>query len=115
MWSYEYGEFSDSQISEVKNWMRKQIFFLLLLADPTTKNNYVEINIYDAFESLLMKIGGVNQLLGCPSQLVMVMGLLKAAISEYASPEYDEKNFRCSKYRQCILEAGNEVLKIKEV
>ncbi len=106
---YKYGEFQEHQIAEAKQIMRKQIFFLLLIVDPDTAGQY-DVSVYDAFDNVLRTFGGLNDLLGFPAELVMVMSLLNAAFLEYKSC-----TFRFKVYRKLILDAGNEVLKIKEV
>ena len=108
--NYRYGNFTDNQIAATKEWMRKQIYFLLLCVDPNTKEEYANINVNQAFDSLLRKIGGMNDLLEYPPELVRVMFLLNAAMIELNN---DDFNF--SVYRKLVLDAGSEVLKIKEV
>lgn len=108
--TYKYGEFTNNQIAEAKQYMRKRIFFLLLIVDPKTKDEYLNININDAFNSELTKIGGMNNILFNPPELVRIMSLLEAALMEYQKECFD-----FGKYRKLILDAGNEVLKIKEV
>lgn len=107
---YKYGEFTSNQMSETKKYLRKRIFFLLLIVDPQTRNDYLNINVNDAFNSELTKIGGMNNILFNPPELVRIMSLLEAALMEYQKECFD-----FGKYRKLILDAGNEVLKIKEV
>lgn len=90
--------------------MRKDIFFLLLCVDPKTKQEYKEINVNKTFENIMFKISGLNQLLFCPPELVTILSLLEQAMVEYNNPDFE---FR--RYRKLILDAGSEVLKIKEV
>ena len=108
--NYKYGEFSENQISKMKESMRKQIFFLLLLADPATKNDYSNVNIKEAIVSLLFKIDGFNSLLFYPVEIVKIQSLLEEALIQLDSPE-----FSFEVYRKLILDAGAEVLNIKEV
>ena len=91
--TYKYGDFTSNQISKTKEKMRKQIFFLLLIVDPTTAEEYENVDVRDAFQNVLSTFGGLNDLLGYPQEFVTVMSQLNAA----------------------LLEAGNTVLKIKEV
>lgn len=107
---YKYGEFSARQISDIKEYMRKHIFFLLLIVDPKTKKDYCNINVSEAFDCELRKLGGLNSILFEPTELVRIMSLLEAALIEYNSSD-----FNWNRYRKLILDAGNEVLKIKEV
>lgn len=108
--TYKYGEYTKEQISDIKQYIRKQIFFLLLCVDRDTKEEYKNVSVDQAFDSLLQRLAGLNELLCCPAELVRVMTLLEAARLEYNSP-----SFQFSKYRKLVLDAGNEVNKIKEV
>lgn len=108
--TYQYGEFSDSQLSEYKEKMRKQIFFLLLIVDPKTKADYRDTNVDEAFENVMRVFGGYNSLIGCPMQMVTVMSILSAARIELHSETFD-----FATYRKLILDAGSAVLKIGEV
>lgn len=110
MWQNKYGQFTDSQMQQTKESMRKQIYFLLLCVDPKTKEDYKNINVNQAFENLLCKFAGLNELLFYPVALVNIMSLLEAALIEYNS-----KDFNYATYRKLVLDAGSEVLKIEEV
>lgn len=107
---HRYGEFTDYQMSETKKAIRKQIFFLLLYVDPKTKQEYENVNVKKAFNSLLHKLGGMNEILFCPPELVTIISLLQAALIEYKKEDF---NFQA--YRKLILDAGAEVDRIKEV
>lgn len=107
---YKYGEFSENQIQTTKIYLRKRIYFLLLIVDPKTRDNYKNVDIDEAFNSELLKIGGLNSILYEPPELVTVLSLLEAALLEYHN-----EDFSYAKYRKLVLDAGNEVLKIKEV
>lgn len=105
-----YGEFTQNQIIQTKKSLRGSIFFLLLCVDSKTANEYKEIDVNKCFEGLLLKLGGMNQLLMYQPEIVTVMSLLQAAMIEYNSPEF---NFKI--YRKLILDAGAEINKLKEV
>lgn len=107
---HKYGEFSNNQIKIAKEIIRKSIFFLLLIVDPETKNEYKDINVTAAFNNILYKIGGMNSILREPPELVSVISLLEAALIEFQSPDYEWQV-----YRKLILDAGNEIKKVKEV
>ena len=107
---YKYGEYGNKQMQDLKESIRKQIFFLLLIVDPKTREEYTNVDVNAAFDSLLRSLGGLNQLLGEPIELVNVMMLVQAAWTEYNSPDYKYSN-----YRRLVLAAGSDVLKIKEV
>lgn len=107
---HKYGNFTESQMMLTKKLIRKQIFFLLLCADPETKNNYKHVDLNSAFEGLLYKLDGLKSVLGEPQELVDVISLLEEALIKYNEPEF---NF--SVYRKLILSAGSIVDIIKEV
>ena len=110
--THHYGEFSQSQVAEYKEKMRKQIYFLLVAVDPEVnlKSKCEKLNVEEAFDNVLRTFGGYNDLIGCPSPMVTVLSLLNAARLELHNP-----NYSFATYRKLILDAGNEVLKIKEV
>lgn len=105
-----YGEFTQDQIARTKKSLRGSIFFLLLCVDNKTSDEYKDVDVNKCFKGLLLKIGGLNQLLMNQPELVTVMSLLQAAMNEYNSPK-----FRFKTYRKLILDAGAEVEKLKEV
>ena len=105
-----YGEFTQNQIAQAKKSLRGSIFFLLLCVDCKTAHEYKDVDINKSFNGLPLKIGGMNQLLMNQPELVTVMSLLQAAMTEYNNPEF---NFHI--YRKLILDAGAEVEKLKEV
>lgn len=105
-----YGDFTQNQIAQTKKSLRGSIFFLLLCVDNKTAHEYKDVDVNKCFNGLLLKLGGMNELLMCPPELVTVMSLLQAAMSEYNNPEF---NFRT--YRKLILDAGAEVDNLKEV
>lgn len=105
-----YGEFSEQQIIKTKKKLRSSIYFLLLCVDPNTSNDYSNIDVNKAFDCLLYKLDGFNTLLFFPQEIVEVMCLLKAAQNLYNS-----QHFQYEVYRKLVLDAGAEVLKIREV
>lgn len=108
---YEYGKFTSSQIAEVKHLLQKKIFFLLLIVDPQTRENYESVNVEEAFDEILRMLSGFNGLLNYPAEVVDISCKLKAALQEYSKGMvYD-----FAAYRRLILSAGKEVERIKEV
>lgn len=105
-----YGEFSDNQIAATKKSLRGSIYFLLLCVDPDTSYLYKDVDVNQAFDNLLYKMDGLNSLLFYQKIIVDIMSLLKEAQNVYNTPDFD---FRV--YRKLILDAGSEVLKLKEV
>lgn len=106
---YKYGEFDSNQIADIKKYIQKRIFFLLLIVE-NKEHQYDGYDINKAFDIEMRKIGGLNSLLFSPPEIVRVQMLLEAAYIELNSPNYD-----WHKYRKLILDAGHEVDKIKEV
>lgn len=104
-----YGEFTQSQIAQVKKSLRGSIFILLLCVDKRTAHEYEDVDINKCFEGLLLKLGGMNELLMNQPEIVTTMSLLQAALIEFNKPDFD---FRV--YRKLILDAGSEIEKLKE-
>ena len=105
-----YGEFTKNQIVQTKKSLRSSIFFLLLCVDKSTAYEYKNVDVNKSFNGLLLKIGGMNDLLMNPPELVTVLSLLQAALTEYNNPEFNFKT-----YRKLILDAGAEVDRLEEV
>lgn len=105
----KYGSYTDSQLSATKQYIRKQIFYLLLYVDPQTKAEYPNVNVNKAFQGLQYKLGGLNSILFEPPSLITVMSLLEAALLEY-----QKSDFNFNTYRKLVLDAGNEVKKIDD-
>ena len=112
---YKYGDFSNNQISETKKLMRKKIFYLLLCVDPKTCNEHKDTDIIKAFDSTLREFGGLNDILFHPTPLVRIISLLEAALVEVSNPDFTTNDFEHCAYRKLVLDAGAEVMNIKEV
>ena len=112
---YKYGEYKPEQIGSIKKYLQKQIFFILLIVDPKTKDEYENVNVEEAIKSVLYEIGGLNSCLNYPSEIVRVNDLLESALIEYLSPEFSVDDFRHCTYRKLVLDAGAKVKEIKEV
>lgn len=112
---HKYGEFSENQVVKAKERIRKQIFFLLILADPEKNQDYKDVDIRVSFNSIMTFLGGLNSLLHYPVEIVTILSLLEAALMELKKNEYNIQDFRHSLYRKLILDAVNEVGSIKEV
>lgn len=105
----KYGEYSSTQISSIKRSFQKSIFFLLLYLDPATRDNYPNVDINEAFKSLQLRLNGLNSILLEPPELVKTMSYLESALQVYNG------DFDFMRYRKLILDAGAEIMKIKEV
>ena len=108
MINHKYGTFDDSQIHATKEKLRKQIYFLLLIADPNTADNY-NVDVTQAFKNVQYVLDGYNSLVGYPREVVTVASLLEKALLNY------QGDFDFQIYRKLVLDAGREVLNIKEV
>ena len=98
-----YGTFSPSQIKEQKKSLHNSIHWLLIQKEE----NYEYLDAY--FDSLLLRIGGLNDILFEPPELVTLLSLLQAARIESCS-----ENFEFKRYRKLILDAHSLIDKIKE-
>ena len=107
---YKYGEFTSNQIADIKHLLQKKIFFLLLIVDPETRENY-DVNVTEAFEEVLQTLSGFNSLLNNPVEVVEISCKLSAALEEYSKGIA----FNYKMCRRLILGAGKEVELIKEV
>lgn len=105
-----YGSFSPDQIAAFKKSLRSSIFFVLLCVDPSTAYEHKEIDVNKLLDSLLRKLNSYNELLMNQVEVVEIMTLLQSA-----KDEYNSENFDFSICRKLILDAGSEVLKIREV
>lgn len=105
----KYGEFSENQIKESKELLRKRIFFLLLVAeDLETRTKFPNVDLKKAHSGIMWRISGLNSLLNYPTELVTVLSLLEEAKNEL------ETDFDFAKYRKLILDAGSEIMKVNE-
>ena len=104
-----YGEFTQNQIAQTKKSLRGSIFFLLLCVDRKTSWEYEDVDVNKCFNGLLLRIGGLNELLLEQPEIVTTMSLLQAALMEYNKP-----NFNFYTYRKLILDAGAEIEKLRE-
>lgn len=88
---YLYGEFSEEQISSHVKQMHNDIHKLLLYKDPAvTEKKFRSAQEFDVyFVNLLFRFGGLNELLGEPSEMVDLMETLQAALDESRKPESD--------------------------
>lgn len=108
--SSKYGSYSSTQISTVKKSLQKSIFYLLLYVDPQTRDQYPGINVDEAFQSLQYRLNGLNSILLEPPELVETMVYLEAAQQVFGGKPFDFKA-----YRKLVLDAGAEIMKVKEV
>lgn len=110
MISYKYGNFTKTQVCSEKEKLRKDIFFLLIIADPKTKKEYENYDIKKSITSILYRLDGMNSLFEYPPELIEVSSLLERALLEI-----NKNNFDFSIYRKLILDAGGKISHFKEV
>lgn len=110
MRDYKYGAFTNDQILEEKKWLRKQIYFLLLIVDRATADQYPYVDVPSAIRDVQLQLAGLNELLGYPREVVSAASLIEAALEEYGRDP-----FRFKIYRKLILDAGNEIIRDGEV
>ena len=107
---HNYGEYTEDQIADFKQRIRKKIYFLLLSVDTKTADQFKYINKKKAFKSLLYELGGASSVFFEPAEIVECVNLL-----EEARKELFGKSFSFGKYRKLILDAGACIERIKEV
>jgi len=106
--TYKYGEFESNQIHLTKEKLRKKIYFLLLIVDPNTADEY-HVDVEKAFRNVQYMLDGYNSLVGYPREVVTIASLLEEALLNY------QNGLDFPVYRKLVLDAGKEVLNIKEV
>lgn len=99
---YLYGEFSDKQIELNAALMHSEIHRLLLHKDPKVTEEIFASNedFVNYFSNLLIRYGGLNELLGEPNNMIALMSTLQAAYDESQSAD-----FRFKVFRRLILDA----------
>ena len=93
---YLYGEFSDNQIKVNASSMHNDIHKLLLYKDTKITDTIFnsEDDFYNYFTNLLLRFGGLNELLSEPPQMVKLMSVLQAALDESRRDNYSFNIFR---------------------
>ena len=100
-------KFTKEQIENEKKLLQKKIFYLLLIVDPDTADQYPNVSVEDAFEDLFSDLDGLNEVLSYPVEMVNIAKKLAKALKVFQSDDFQYK-----KYRKLVLDAGSEVLKI---
>lgn len=101
---HKYGSFSQNQMSEYKNKLHNTIHWLLIYKE----NDYKLLDEY--FNTTLLKLNALNELLFYPTSIVSLYTTLEAARTILNSNEFDFKA-----YRKLILDAHSLVDKIPEI
>lgn len=100
-------KFTNEQVDCEKRLLQKKIFYLLLVVDPDTAEEYPNVDVRAAFEDIFSDLDGINEIFSYPIEIVNVAKRLAKALKEYESSDFEFK-----KYRKFILDAGSEVAKI---
>ncbi len=100
--TYKYGNFTKQQIKDKSKIMHSEVHKLLLYKDKNVSQEIFtdDVAFLSYFSNLLKRFGGLNELLGCPSEMVDFMSTLEAAYKMVQSNDY---NF--CEYRRLILDA----------
>lgn len=108
---YLYGQFSDNQIKVNASSMHNDIHKLLLHKDTKIQDIIFnsEDDFYNYFTNLLLRFGGLNELLNEPPQMVKLMSVLQAALDE---SKREDCNFNV--FRKLILDAHGYIKSIFE-
>lgn len=104
-----YGNFTANQIAETKKTLHKNIHWLLIYKDPENIGAFEHINVDECFQSIMMRISGLNELLGESPILVTILSILQAARNENLKQPFCYK-----RYRKLILDAHSLIDKIKD-
>lgn len=107
--NYLYGKFTPFQIAQTKEALHRSIHWLLLYKDPRSCSEFSDIDVDHCFNSIMLRISGLNELLGYQPILVSLLSILQAARSEN-----QKENFDFDIYRKLILDAHSLVDRIKE-
>lgn len=104
---HSYGYFDDGQMENYKTKLHKDVFWLLLYKDPEKINDFRNVDYEKYFNSLMLKINGLNSLLSYPVEIVEMMSVLEAALLETR-----RENFNFRTYRKLIFDAHSLIDKI---
>ena len=106
---YLYGTFSANQIAETKKTLHKNVHWLLMYKDPENKGIFDHVDVDSCFQSIILRIAGLNELLGEQPILVSILSILQAARNVNS-----KQPFCYETYRKLILDAHSLIDKIKE-
>lgn len=91
---YLYGKFAPRQLSEHKHYLHSSLHWLLIYKDPKSSDQWKNVNVDQYMDTLLRRIGGLNDLFKEPPSLVTLMSVLQAARNEVQSQDFDWSVFR---------------------
>lgn len=94
--TYEYGEFTDRQVELAVKNMHGELHRLLLYKDKDIKDKIFESEseYLSFFKGVMLRIGGLNTLLGNPKEMISLMSSLQAAYDISKGSDFDFRIFR---------------------
>ena len=101
---HKYGSFSENQMSDYKKKLHNSIHWLLV----DKENDYKLLDEY--FNTTLLKLNAMNELLSYPNDIVSLYETLEAARIVLNSNDFNFKT-----YRKLILDAHSLIDKLPEV
>lgn len=101
---HKYGSFSENQMLDYKKKLHNNIHWLLVYKE----NDYKLLDEY--FNTTLLKLNAMNELLSYPNDIVSLYETLEAARLVLNS---DDFNFKT--YRKLILDAHSLIDKLPEI
>ena len=101
---HKYGSFSENQMSDYKKKLHNSIHWLLV----SKENDYKLLDEY--FNTTLLKLNAMNELLSYPNDIVSLYETLEAARIVLNSNDFNFKT-----YRKLILDAHSLIDKLPEV
>lgn len=104
-----YGNFTSNQIVKTKEALHRNVHWLLVYKSPSTEQQFKNIDVDNCFNSLLLRLSGLNELLGCQPVIVSILSVLQAARKENNKDDFDFKV-----YKKLIFDAHSLIDKIKE-
>ena len=99
---YKYGTFKTSQVDKFKETLRKQIFFLLLIVDPNTAEDF-DVDVPETFKNVQYKLNGFNSLVENCDGTITAACFIEQALDNYLH------HFDFKVCRKLILDAGREI------
>lgn len=93
---YLYGNFTDEQMEKTRKQMHSLVHWLLIYKEE----NYDAEKLDQYFKTVLMRFGGLNELLCSPEALVELMSNIQAAQTMVKAD-----NFQFADYRKLILDS----------
>ena len=104
MTEMKYGEFSKTQLDELKTSLHKKLFQMLLYKDPKTASKYTYVNVDKYIQDFLKDLAAVNSVLFYPQSVIDLIIKVESARLLLLGEDFDYKT-----YRKLLFEAHNLV------